>query len=313
MSLDILILTIYFLIVLYVLYQMALSLERLLEDQVSINLDHEQLAARLRNQLAVQTRASYINAEVKPLPVMPDSPKQKAPRISSLSLTFEPPTEESRVKRQDAIAAPAESGAAPTESDSYFAERITLRVLPMGKRSLEPPIPFLTVEVVNTTPDIQLYIDWDRSSIAVLSFQAERVIRLLPGMDFDLFHPQVMSVLNPQQSLKANVANEPSFVRNAESQRVEPGKPLVDIQKTVGLLQVTSQPNSQRQPLSLYTLKLLIGVKRLTEPDSQMVTMLAPFHFTLELLPEQVALPPLRWLLNLPRQRQQRLQAVTRR
>jgi hypothetical protein len=54
MTIDLLILTIYFICVAYVVYQMALSVEAQLEDQIVIQLDREMLQSAVVNQLRQQ-------------------------------------------------------------------------------------------------------------------------------------------------------------------------------------------------------------------------------------------------------------------
>ena len=62
MGSDVLILTIYFLVVIYVLYQMALSVESNLEDKVEIVLDREQLVDQIHGQLEQQGIPNFITA-----------------------------------------------------------------------------------------------------------------------------------------------------------------------------------------------------------------------------------------------------------
>ena len=59
---EALLLTVYFLVVIYVLYQMALSLEDRLEDKVIIHVDQAFLAEQTQAQLSTQADARHITA-----------------------------------------------------------------------------------------------------------------------------------------------------------------------------------------------------------------------------------------------------------
>ncbi|NJM85258.1 MAG: hypothetical protein HC839_03395 [Leptolyngbyaceae cyanobacterium RM2_2_21] len=63
MTTDILILTVYFICVAYVLYQIALAQEAQRDDQVDIHLNQEALMAQLAAQLQQQGRAEAFAAE----------------------------------------------------------------------------------------------------------------------------------------------------------------------------------------------------------------------------------------------------------
>lgn len=256
MGSDILILTVYFICVTYVIYQMALSLEAQLEDQVNIRLDSDLLLAEVENQLEQQRRY--------PLEAQIMAGSKGGP--SSLSLVFQPHS-------------PAEKK--PPSSV------INLLVMPQGTRPLQPPVPAFTVQVQNQGRDLQLYLDWDRSSISRFNNQGKRVIRLIPGMPQDLGQPQVFSVVNGGQALSCIITFEEAFVRNANG-LMEAKVPLVDLEKATEM-----KPSQQT-----FSLMMLLWLKRTVDGDDQAIRLLVPFRFNIEVLPGKVALPVLSWLLD---------------
>lgn len=197
MAADILILTIYFICVLYVLYQMALSVEAKLEDQVKIVLDGEALKEAVTAQLEAQTAYS-VTAEVL---------EEKG--ITSLKLGF--------TLYNDAIAP------------------VALTVTPQGKQPLEPAMTSLVVTLGNGLPDQQVFINWDSSSLSTYGGLAQRVIRMVPGMPVDLFQPQVMTVANPGQAVSVTVTSEHLFTRPEDKQALTSGATLVDFNQVLGL------------------------------------------------------------------------------
>ncbi|MEL7006280.1 MAG: hypothetical protein AAFN93_26665, partial [Bacteroidota bacterium] len=66
-AMETLLLFVYFLVVFYVLYQMALDLERRQEDRVKIHLDYDFLASQTQDQLNFQKGAKHISAVVSKL------------------------------------------------------------------------------------------------------------------------------------------------------------------------------------------------------------------------------------------------------
>lgn len=255
MGSDILILTVYFICIFYVIYQMALSLEAQLEDQVNIRLDSELLLAEVEHQLQQQPRYP-LKAEITP----------GGKGGNGLSLLFQP---------------------SPAAENTPPSSMINLLVMPQGTRPLQPPVPAFTVQVQNQGRDLQLYLDWDRSSISRFNNQGKRVIRLIPGMSQDLGQPQVFSVVNGGQALNCIVTFEEAFTRNANG-LMEPKVPLVDLEKVTEM-----QPNQQT-----YALMLLMWLKRTVDGDEQAIRLLLPFRFNVEVLPGKVALPVLSWLLD---------------
>ena len=226
-TIDILILTVYFICVFYVLYQAFNSLE----DKVSITLDSESLKTALEAQL-----------------------------------------EQWRLEN-----------------------RLNVKVDPQGSRPLGS-LKQLTVTIQNDYPDVQIYVDWDRSSLTrpipvpkkpPLQV-AQRVIHLIPTMTMDFFQDQASSVVNPGEKLSANVTSEDVLGRNKDSQIIDQVSPLVDsLEKIAGF-----KAEAQRK----YSLNLVLRLKRLTEQANEVSRILLPYTFTVAMLPGRDTLPFVRVL-----------------
>jgi hypothetical protein len=193
MGVELLILTIYFICVVYVLYQMALSVEAKLEDQFEIVLDGDSLKAAIANQLQQQT---LYHAE-------PEVHTEKGDAL--LKLTF---------RRQD---------------DPVGA--VGIQVKPTGKQPLEPPIRTLSVAIVNTLPDQQVLVNWDYSTLSVYGGPAQRVIRQVPGQPTDLLQAQVYTAVNPGLQSSVAVTSEGMLQRPDNQVALEVGTALIDFNK----------------------------------------------------------------------------------
>ncbi|WP_008317379.1 hypothetical protein [Leptolyngbya sp. PCC 6406] len=196
MGADILILTIYFICVVYVLYQMALSVEAKLEDQVQIILEGDILQQAVTSQLEQSGRPD-IQAQII---------SGKAPPYLELILF-------KNTDKKEAIGA------------------VQIQVSPQGKQPLRPPVQNLGITVINGLPDQQVFLDWDSSSLSVHGGLAYRVIRNVPGMHLDLLQPQVYTVANPSQGVNARVTSEVLFRRPDNSTALEPLPMLVNLEK----------------------------------------------------------------------------------
>ncbi|MEO0824286.1 MAG: hypothetical protein AAFW84_07100 [Cyanobacteria bacterium J06635_15] len=256
MSTDLLILTVYFICVGYVLYQMALSLEKRFEDQIAIHLDSDSLQTEVTGQIGQQGKTNRMTAEVVEA--------VNGLRSLVLSLWTSP------------------QGEKPNGT-------VEIQVLPQGRKPLNPPLQALVVQVANRNPDVQIYIDWDRSSINRMQGQTERVIRQIPGMPLDLLQPQVFSVVNPEQALNATIFPESLFARNVENQTLEAKAALINFEQVIEL--------PDKIPKT-YSLRLLVWLKRTIEEDAQAMRLLIPFNFTMEILPDEPAFFVLRWIFS---------------
>jgi hypothetical protein len=282
MGSDVLILTIYFLVVIYVLYQMALSLESQQEDLITIDLDTDRLLTQVEAQLAHQSYPDRIKARISDNPFGLSSKGFNGMKVPA------------HYRQLDLLVR--------SQQDPNKRGSLGITVAPLGRRPLGPPIRCLNVQISNRTPDVQVYVDWDRSSITFMSPQSQRVIRLMANMDLDVSQPQVFSVVNPGEALKMDVTTEGCFARNPENQRLEARKPLIELSQLAGLLAPLMEgPPELAKRKSLYAINLMVGVRRIADQESQTSYLLLPFSFDLTLLPGEIAFPPLRWLLNRPR------------
>ena len=173
--------------------------------------------------------------------------------------------------------------------------RIDVKVLPQGPRPLGP-LQNLTVGIQNGYSDIQVDIDWDRSSLTrpipvakkpPLQL-AQRIIHMIPTMTMDLFRHQASSVVNPGETLSATLATEDVLARNKDNQIIEQVAPLVS-----SLEKVAAFPNEAQRK---YSLNLVVRFKRLGEQADEVAQILMPYTFTVGLLPGSESLPFVRLL-----------------
>lgn len=166
--------------------------------------------------------------------------------------------------------------------------KVMLQVLPQGKLPLKPPLNNLKVSIINGFPDQQVFINWDNSSLSVHGGLAHRVIRNVPGRPVDLFQTQVMTVVNPEQAVSVTVTSESLFNRPDNKSALESAPSLIDLSRV---------PN-MKEPMRVYSLRMLMWVRSMTNPNHQAMQLLLPFNFRINVLPDHVALPVLSWLLN---------------
>ena len=196
---------------------------------------------------------------------------------------------------EDRVIITFDSEASKTALDSQFDQwrlknQIDVKVLPQGPRPLGP-LQNLTVFIQNGYSDIQVDIDWDRSSLTrpipvpkkpPLQL-AQRIIHLIPTMTMDLFQNQASSVVNPGETLSATLATEDVLARNKDNQIIEQVTPLVS-----SLEKIASFPNEAQRK---YSLNLVVRLKRLSEQADEVVRILMPYTFTVGLLPGSESLP----------------------
>ena len=285
-----LLLTIYFLVVLYVLYQMALSLENKLEDKVSINLDSDFLKEQTQSQLDCQADARHITASVDEIGLKKSKLKQTV-----LTLTIPQKITKEQLNSHE-LSDLKKLGLSEAAILDLLKKKLTIRVSPMNAQPLRP-ISYLSISANNETADMQLYINWDHSSLEMFK-QGNRIIRSTPNMQRDLSQPQIFSLVNPGQIITSNVTIEKNYFHNHETNQMRLAKPLVDLKERIELSQMTDPTKAAKNIQPLYNLDLMIGLKHVTEPNSKLINLLVPFSFELAIKPDQIALPPLRWLLR---------------
>jgi len=254
MGVEFLILTVYFICIIYVLYQMALSVEDKLEDQVEIILQGEALQAAVNAQL--QQQVLYLaSAET-----------QVVAGKSLLTITFFKEAED----QDEAIGT------------------VALQVMPQGKLPLQPPIKSLSVSIINTLPDQQVFLQWDRSALSVHGGIAQRVIRQVPGNTTDLLPSQAPTVVNPGLQTNVRVTAEGLLTRPENQVSLEVGPALVDLSKIP----------TMKEPMRQYTLQMVLWVRSMLHPNSPALQLILPFTFHIAVLPDHVPLPVLSWLLT---------------
>lgn len=264
MEIDILILTVYFICMGYVVYKMALSIEEELEDQVVLVPDAASLESTVRSQLVRQGFAETAAAVLQP-------GAGALGKAVSLQLT---------------VPEPRSLAAADDQPDEPDEGQITVQVLPQGPHPLQP-VNGLTVQVVNQSRAVQVIVDWDRSSISRMTNEIRRVIRHTPGMRLDLAVPQVSSVVNPNQYLSTVVASEDCFSRS-DSQVLQQTAPVVDIPKMANL----------KGPLRNYSLDLVVQLTPFSGRGGRPIMLLLPFRFAIQPLPAKAAIPLVNWILK---------------
>lgn len=258
MATDLLILTIYFICVSYVIYQMALSVEAQLEDQIVIQLDRERLQSAVTDQLR-QHGLDDVVIEVL------DSGAPPLAKAACLNLKLP-----------------------MLIQDEVIEGEIAVQVSPQGTRPIEPALAALGVQIVNAMPAAQVLVDWDRSSLTVHNTIARRVIRQTPGMRMDLAQPQVFSVINPRQAFNATITTEDAFGRNPDTQLLQPTTPLINFNRVLTL------PPPQRT----YALELLIGIQPMASPNQPPIPLLLPFRYEIGILEGKAAIPLFNWILS---------------
>ena len=289
---DALLLSVYFLVVFYVLYQMALTLEKKREESVEIRLDNKFAAEQAQAQLSAQPEARHVEAIAREIGFgkgKDDKSKAKKPVVFIL---FD---SNKKVPATSPDLVPLKLlGMSEKAAQEALQPKVIIRVEPIGKQK-QREIAYLTVFVQNMTADRQIYIYWDRSSIEMLG-QGNRIVRSTPNMPIDFMQNQVFSVVNPSQRVVSNVNTETNYVRKPETNQINRLQPLLDLKQRVEMSKVTNPEDDKENIQNLCGLDLMIGFKRTTQPDSQMINLLVPLSLELVIKVDKIAFPPLRWL-----------------
>ncbi|MEM8503899.1 MAG: hypothetical protein AAF716_12180 [Cyanobacteria bacterium P01_D01_bin.1] len=300
---DAFLLTVYFLVVIYVLYQMALSLESQLEDKVIIHLDETFLTDQTQGQLSSQPEALRLKVRaVTEEGAIKDS-KIKFPMLRLL-LGNTPAISSIDPER---LASMKTLGLNELAVSSMLQPKIDIWVKPTGQQPIKP-LPYLSVTVKNGTPDMQIYLNWDHSSLEMFG-QGNRIVRSTPNMPRDLSQAQIYSVINPGQTVTSNITVEKNYAYNPESGQMELGRPLINLKERLAMSKMTDPTKESKNVQPLYNLDLMVGIKPVTGQNRDIINLLVPFSFELEIKPDQIALPPLRWLLRRTDQNGQRLRS----
>lgn len=286
-----LLLSVYFLVVFYVLYQMALALENDREEKVEIRLDNEFAAEQVKAQLSAQPDARHITAIATSVGFgkgKDGKPKSKRPVVFIL---FD---SDKKVAPDDpALIALKLLGMSEEAAQRNLQQKVIVSVMPVGKERLRA-IPYLAVSVENKTAEWQIYIYWDRSSIEMFG-QGNRIIRSTPNMPVDLMQSQIFSVVNPGQRVVSNVNVEKNYALNPVTNQVDRVQPLLDLEQRVGMSKMTDPEEDKENKQSLCGLDLMIGFKQTVQPDNKMLNVLVPLSLEMVIKVDRIAFPPLRW------------------
>jgi hypothetical protein len=291
LDMETLLLAVYFLVVLYVLYQMALSLEDKLEDKVDILVDENTLGGQTQDQLSQQPHAKHITARVRSI----SFGKEKKVKRPVLALIFD--ADKEVLIPPEILLAQKALGMNQEAIQELAHHKILIRISPTNEQKLNP-IPYVSVAVTNSTDDTQVYVDWDRSSLEMFG-QGNRVIRYTPTLPVDLSQSQVPTVINPGMTVSANITTEQKYNRDPETKLVRPPLPIVELKERVEMVRLTDPNAGEENIQNLYTLDLMVVMKHRIKPDnSELISLLIPFIFKMKIKVDQPAFPPARWLLR---------------
>lgn len=252
MGTDLLLVTIYLICVGYVVYRMYLELKDRLQDEVTIVPDGDNLASVVRTQLAQQ----YVEGVTVDL--ITDGSTPLGPG-QTLQIEL----------------------AVPQGEEEPMLGQLLVQVLPQGPRPLDPPIAALKANVLNRLPGVQVQVDWDRSTLMLFSNRAQRVIRQTPGIGLDLGHAQAISVLHPEQVLRATVTSEEAYGRSEDTNLLQPAAPLIEPEPVLAL-------NANQRYYALY---LALHLRPEFDPTQPGVALVLPFQFHIEPLPDTSVIP----------------------
>jgi hypothetical protein len=293
---DTLLLAVYFLVVLYVLYQMALSLEDQQEEKVEILVEENTLSGQTQGQLELQGNTWNITSAVRKVGIK----GQKGGR-PCLKLIFDADKEMPLPPGAEEVWKKLGLDKDRFEDNELFQEslhpQITLQITPVNQQTLRA-IPHLTLMVDNDTADMQVYLFWDRSSFEMMR-QGSRVIRLTSNAPVDLLQAQVPTVINPGMMVTTNFTAENRFVRDPETRLVRPNpEPIVDLKERIGMSKLTDPTSGEDNIQGLYSVDLMVGIKHRTESDSKIIGLLVPFIYKIRIKVDEPAFPLIRWFLR---------------
>ncbi|HEY9703634.1 MAG TPA: hypothetical protein V6C58_14390 [Allocoleopsis sp.] len=89
----------------------------------------------------------------------------------------------------------------------------------------------LSISLKNKGKNTIIYIDWDRSGLSDFYGNMRRLIRVIPGMMFDVFYPQVNTAIIAGRSMKQMFTAEDVFQRQSDTSPLKIVAPLFDLNK----------------------------------------------------------------------------------
>ncbi|MBD1939804.1 hypothetical protein [Microcoleus sp. FACHB-68] len=135
----------------------------------------------------------------------------------------------------------------------------------------------LVINIKNNSPEYDIDVDWESCCLIGPDGQTQRIVRLTQGLTYDLFQPQVDSVIAPGKNLKEKLTSETVLKRESEIGPFKPAAPLIKRSQlkpksgstnpwtsfSLRLVLRLSDPTSPEEVKPSYALYCLLSVKKL--------------------------------------------------
>ena len=148
----------------------------------------------------------------------------------------------------------------------------------------------LEVSLENQSPNQTLYIDWDYSALIDAQGREQRLVRLPPGMTFDLLPAQVFSVIAPGKTIQELFTAESALKREGEIGPLKPDGVMVNL--------ASLKPNPRKQvspkaelPCLTFTLQFALRFGMGEHNLGNLPLYLVNCRFVASVLP---------WVVNIP-------------
>jgi hypothetical protein len=154
---------------------------------------------------------------------------------------------------------------------------------------------FLELVINNKSEHVNIYVDWERSSLTDYGDAARRVIRLNPAKQLSSLalppSAQAPSVVAPKTKLTAAITTEDLLKPNEEKTALEPAAPIINIaqirmlsrkkgtDKIPPLIAKQRQFYDERQPIEFF-LSLILRMADFTDPDHKERTYRLRYRLT---------------------------------
>ncbi len=145
-------------------------------------------------------------------------------------------------------------------ADNGLASAVGINFKLAEKYQLKDELKHLDVEIKNTS-NRDLYVDWDYSSFVDAAGRSQRLVRLTPGMSFDLLPPQVFSTIAPGKTLKEKLTAESTLKRDQDTSLLTGAAPLIEFSK------FKSTPKQKSSPVS-FTFALRLALRQVDVQSS---------------------------------------------
>lgn len=148
----------------------------------------------------------------------------------------------------------------------------------------------IEVSLHNQSPNQTLYIDWDYSALIDAQGREQRLVRLPPGMTFDLLPAQVFSVIAPGKTIQELFTAESTLKREGETGPLKPAQVMVNLPSL--------KPNPRKQvspkaelPCLTFTLQFALRLGMGEHNLGNLPLYLVNCRFMASVLP---------WVVNIP-------------